>query len=121
MVRVISTAAIKNRLFLLSRPLSADRFIGKGDQSMSNFKAATMSPELKSGSAIAIKGDAFSNDDTLDVHLSTGHSIQARIESVGVSHLTLVANGQLLECHPWRIGDRSLPNNLGPTSNWLVQ
>lgn len=88
---------------------------------MPNFKAATMSPEIKSGSAIAIKGEALSYDDTLDVHLSSGHSIQARIESVGDTHLTLVANGQLFECHPWRTGDRSLPGNLGPTSNWLVQ
>lgn len=88
---------------------------------MSHYQAVTMSPVLKRGSSVAIKSANCVNEDTLDIHLSSGKTTVALIESVNESHLTFIADGQTFECHPWRMGDRSLPTDLGPTSNWLVQ
>lgn len=88
---------------------------------MSHYQAASTSPVLKSGSSVAIKSAGCAPEDTMDIHLSSGKTTLALIESVSDAHLTFIADGQTFECHPWRLGDRSLPTNQGLTSNWLVQ
>ena len=87
---------------------------------MPNHIAISSSRDIGRGMTFTIRSGSLHRDDTLNMEMPGGHSVQAGVERFDPTGLYITIDGARLKCRPWRTGDGDAVRPTGTISKWTV-